>query len=96
MFNVKLGHAALILNRLLRLCLCWCLCSEFAKSLMLYVVGTWIVSTRPALQRARKVKTTTEFRPENLFGVCAVPFVRLFVFTQFCSSKQMFILVRRQ
>ena len=30
-FNVKLGHAALILNRLLRLCLC--LCSEFAKSL---------------------------------------------------------------
>ena len=32
-FNVKLGHAALILNRLLRLCLCLCLCSEFAKSL---------------------------------------------------------------
>ena len=34
-FNVKLGHAALILNRLLRLCLCLCLCSEFAKSLIL-------------------------------------------------------------
>ena len=34
MFNVKLGHAALILNRLLRLCLCLCLCSEFAKSLL--------------------------------------------------------------
>ena len=33
-FNVKLGHAALILNRLLRLCLCLCLCSEFAKSLI--------------------------------------------------------------
>ena len=33
-FNVKLGHAALILNRLLRLCLCLCLCSEFAKSLL--------------------------------------------------------------
>ena len=33
-FNVKLGHAALILNRLLRLCLCLCVCSEFAKSLL--------------------------------------------------------------
>ena len=32
--NVKLGHAAVILNRLLRLCLCLCLCWEFAKSLI--------------------------------------------------------------
>ena len=46
-FNVKLGHAALILNRLLRLCLCLCLCSEFAKSLLtrtIWNLFTWIGS----------------------------------------------------
>ena len=42
-FNVKLGHAALILNRLLRLCLCLCLCSEFAKSYYYYYIIIIIV-----------------------------------------------------
>ena len=41
-FNVKLGHAALILNRLLSLCLCLCLCSELAKSLFWIFAGTII------------------------------------------------------
>ena len=61
---------------------------------MLYVVrGLYRLAQRyKGRERSRQ---RTEVRPESLFGSVRST-VRLFVFTQFCSSKQMFILVRRQ